>query len=99
MEAIIYNKHDLRPCMVQVYHGRNKPPEDKRAFFHGFITRAQPIPPAIMQGGHHGGQVVAPYALIELEDGQVYEVEPRDIRFLDTKGLMEQYAWGEEAKQ
>ena len=101
MEAIIHTKNELRPCMVTTYSGigMQTKREEKKAFFHKFITRAQPIAPSVVRGGHNGGQVIAPYALIELENGTVHEVETRDIRFLDTKERMAQYAWGDKEKQ
>lgn len=97
MKASIHVTNELRPCLIKVYRGtgRQTKIEEKKAFFHKFITRAQPIAPAVMRGGHNGGQVIAPYALVELENGQMYEVETQDVRFLDTHELMARYAWGD----
>lgn len=83
--------------MVQYYDG--KEPKEKRAFFHLFTTNASPVPPAITIGGHPGGQFSEPLAIVEYEDGKVGAVTPTLVRFLDTKWLMEQYAWREEPER
>lgn len=69
--------------------------KERRAFFHLFTTKAFPLEPSPLRGGHPGGQVSTPLAIVEYEDGTVETVEPHRVRFLDTAELMEQYAWGE----
>lgn len=83
---------ERRICMVETYKSEVK---EKRAFFHLFTTSAYPIEPSILKGGHPGGQVSKPVAIVEYEDGTVDTVEPERVRFLDTEGLMKQYSWGE----
>ena len=68
---------------------------ERRAFFHLFTARAMPIEPSLLRGGHPGGQYSRPVAIVEYEDGTVATVDAESVRFLDTKELMEQYAWGE----
>ena len=66
---------------------------ERRAFFHLFAAEAMPLEPSPLRGGHPGGQYSKALAIVEYEDGTVDTVNPESIRFLDTKGLMEQYAW------
>ena len=68
-------REHLRPCMVN-----NKP-----ALWHRWTTRSEIIPPSALRGGHSGGNITACYALIEYKDGQVEEVYPGCVRFLDTE--------------
>lgn len=83
---------ERRICMVETYEANRK---ERRAFFHLFTTSARPIEPSPLRGGHPGGQVSKPVAIVEYEDGTVDTVEPERVRFLDTEGLMEQYSWSE----
>ena len=68
---------------------------ERRAFFHLFTTRALPIEPSPLRGGHPGGQYSRPIAIVEYEDGTVDTVDAESVRFLDTYELMSQYSWGE----
>lgn len=76
----------MRPCMV----GGTEDLEE-RAFFHGWATRAYIIEPSLLKGGHTGGQVCNCYGIVELENGQVCEVPPGNIRFLNPPHG--EYAW------
>lgn len=62
-----------RPCIV----------EGKKALFHTWIERSRIFEPSPLRGGHNGGVAKWTAAIIEFEDGQVAEVMPSDIRFLD----------------
>ena len=62
-----------RPCIV----------EGKNALFHRWIERARIVEPSPCIGGHNGGVIKWTAAIVEYEDGQVAEVLPSDIRFLD----------------
>lgn len=83
---------ERRICVVETYEANRK---KRRAFFHLFTTSARPIEPSTLRGGHPGGQVSNPIAIVEYEDGTVDTVEPSRVRFLDTEGLMKQYSWDE----
>ena len=83
---------ERRICMVRCFEPERK---DRRAFFHLFTTSARPIEPSPLRGGHPGGQVSKPIAIVEYEDGTVDTVNPESVRFLDTEGLMKQYSWDE----
>lgn len=67
-----------------------------RALFHRFATIERPIEASPLKGGPPAGQCSKPVAIVEYEDGTVHMVDPESVRFLDTKELMEQYAWGAE---
>jgi len=69
--------HNLRPCLV----GK----EQKKALFHAWSQNSKVIEPSIMKGGHGGGVVAGAVALVEMEDGQIKEVMPWEIRFLDSQ--------------
>lgn len=84
---------ERRICMVRCFEPERK---ERRAFFHLFTTRAYPIEPSPLRGGHPGGQVSEAVAIVEYEDGTVDTVEPSRVRFLDTYELMAQYSWGTE---
>lgn len=66
-------KHEVRPCIAR----------GKKALFHRWSDRSEIIEPALMRGGHSGGVMKWTSAIVEFEDGQVGEVLPRDIKFLD----------------
>jgi len=53
---------------------------EHKAVCHGFFQRSGVVEPSPMVGGHPGGTVAYPIAVIELEDGQVLEVRPGMIR-------------------
>lgn len=83
---------ERRICMVRCFEPERK---ERRAFFHLFMTRAYPIEPSPLRGGHPGGQYSNAHAIVEYEDGTVDTVDPESVRFLDTEGLMKQYSWNE----
>ena len=81
--------NEQRKCEVKTVIPKSKRIDDsqcieiKTAIFHGFFKRAYPIEPSPMIGGHHGGTIEYPVAVVEFEDGQVAEVEASMIRFLE----------------
>lgn len=79
----------LRPCLV----GSDK----KKCLFHGFWQNSDIYPPSLLKGGHNGGVVAGPVALVETEDGDVIKVEPALITFIDRK--IEEYSFGEETHE
>ena len=75
MQTKIVVENVLRPCKVK----------DQSGLFHRWSDKAEIIPPSPMIGGHGGGLVTAALGIVELEDGNVVEARPCDIRFLDGK--------------
>lgn len=75
---------DYRPCIV----------DDMRATFHRWEDKSWIVPPSPMVGGHAGGVVRGTYAIVEMPDGTVREVEPGDVRFLTTSELFERRCMG-----
>lgn len=65
---------ELRPCIIRGEH---------KALFHRWVSYANVIGASPMIGGHPGGQIEKPYAIVEFEDGTVAECDPTDIRFCD----------------
>lgn len=64
-----------RPCLVK----------GKKHIFHQWENRAWVAEPGIMVGSAPGGQCSMTLAIVEDEYGQVHEVYPRDVRFIDDK--------------
>lgn len=62
--------------------------EGKKALFHQWNTRQYVVEPSPMIGGAPGGQIQYTYGLVEYENGQVDEVPPHHVIFLDTKQIM-----------
>lgn len=79
----------LRPCYVK----------GAKALFHKWVQRRELISSSIARGGHNGGEVELTLAIVEFENGQAYEVQPRDIRFADSAGLFKQFAFDEEREE
>ena len=75
----------LRPCIVW---------GDQKGLFHCWGNEAYVCPPSPMIDGTPGGQVYNTYALIELEDGSVEEVDPEDFRFIPG-GIFDEYDFRE----
>ena len=73
----------LRPCLVK----------GQKHLFHCWDQRMWVAEPSPMVGGSPGGQCSLMLAVVEDENGQVHEVYPREVRFLDSP--MDQYAFGE----
>ena len=54
---------------------------DKAAYFHGIFQYATVIESSPMVGGHPGGQIAYPVAVVEMQDGTLTTVGVRDIHF------------------
>ena len=67
----------LRPCLIL--------PNKRRGLCHGIFQDSYIVPPSIMVGGHSGGVVANPVAIVEVEDGQLIRVNPIEVKFVDTK--------------
>ena len=78
---------ELRPCYIG---GK------KKGLFHGWIDKSDIVPPSVMVGGHNGGVIRGTYALVELENGQIEQYYPQQIRFCDN--LISQYAFEDGAE-
>ncbi|MDE5671451.1 MAG: hypothetical protein K2J59_08330 [Eubacterium sp.] len=66
----------LRPCLVN----------EKQAFFHKWINFSKPVEAGLTIGSAPAGIIAYTLGLVEYEDGQVDEVSPKTIKFLDRRG-------------
>lgn len=76
-----------RPCWVEEHkYSRTAPCEviRRKAILHVITTWANVIEPSIMKGGHAGGQISRPVAVVEFEDGRIRMVELDNIQLLDS---------------
>lgn len=53
--------------------------------FHGFYQESNVIPPSPLVGGHSGGVIAYPVAIIEDKKGKLMEVEATSIQLKDNK--------------
>lgn len=49
-------------------------------YFHGIYQRSDVVVPSYAKGGHSGGPVARPVAVVELMDGTLRMVEIEDVR-------------------
>ncbi len=84
---------NARICLIDLPGRRGI--KTRKAICHGFFQEAHVVPPSLLKGGHSGGQVSSVFALVETEEGRVHRVAPDCIRFLDSKGIFEQYDWSD----
>lgn len=62
----------------------------KKAYtFHGFYQRSDVIPPSPLVGGHSGGVIAYPVAIIEGKKGELMEVGATYIQFVSEKDCEE----------
>lgn len=73
--TITYRSGEYRPCLID---------EKTKALFHRWECWSEIIPPSPMVGGHAGGVIQGDFGIVELENGQVEKVLPRQIRFTDN---------------
>ena len=66
-------KRQLRPCIV----------DGKKALFHCWQQRSEPIEPSPLAGGHPGGIMQWTEGIVEMESGYVRCVLPKKIVFVD----------------
>ncbi len=52
---------------------------DKQVKLHGIFQMSTVVPPSNMIGGHTGGVVAYPVAVIEYENGDLEQVSPNEI--------------------
>lgn len=74
-----------RPCEVTINL------EVHKALFHCWAIR-QYVKQAILIG-EASGQITCMYAIVEMDDGSICEVEPYNVRFLDSAAKFNEYAW------
>ena len=53
--------------------------------FHGFFQRSMVVEPSLVLGGHDGGVMAYPVAIIETEEGDVLEVKAISIQLKENK--------------
>lgn len=73
----------VRPCLVG----------GKKHLFHKWMERRWLVDASPLQGGHPGGLCAMTMALVEDEYGQMHEVYPREVRFLDER--IKEYDFGD----
>lgn len=72
---------NLRPCYAYIGNGL------KNALFHGWVS---------IMINKEGVNEMSVSAIVEFENGTVYTVDPKQIRFIDTSEIMKEYAFDEE---
>ena len=82
LDGVIEVRGMLRPCMVA----------GRKHLFHRWMERRWLVDASPLKGGPSGGQCSMVLAVVEDEYGQVHEVYPRDVRFLD--GQIKEYSFG-----
>lgn len=85
MKVIIGERPEMRPCMVMDMEGK-----ERKAFFHCFTKEVCDTMSHITFCSSQRQYLVA---LVEFENGQLAEVLPEKVKFLDTKALMSQYCF------
>lgn len=89
--AIYHNRP--RPCMVVLKKRNGEIFKQQNALFHGLYMCAEVKAPSPLKGGHPGGTVAEPVAVVEFEDGTVRKCLPEFIRLLDSAELFYWYDW------
>lgn len=84
--SITFKTAEYRACLA----------DGKKALFHRWTQVSEIVPPALTVGGHNGGVVSGTLALVEYENGEVAEVLPKRIKFLDGKEMFEECCFFEE---
>ncbi|MEG0327761.1 MAG: hypothetical protein RR565_04805 [Erysipelothrix sp.] len=57
----------------------------KKVKLHGIFQQAEILPPSMLVGGHNGGQLASPIAVIEYENGDFAHVYPYEIKGSDEE--------------
>ena len=68
----------------------------RKAMFHRWVNVAYPVGESLGISGPPAGQMEYTMALVELEDGRVTRVDPKNIRFLDSAEWFEERGWPDE---
>ena len=82
-KSMVLTNSEYRPCLVlrSPYTKR----EDSKALFHRWVVKQGTLPT--------GSQFTTIEALIEFEDGEVESVGVKNVRFIDSKQMFEQFDW------
>lgn len=88
-------KPEGRPCWLYgITRDELDTQKRTKAFLHLITTRSLVIDASPLKGGHPGGQISRPVAIVEDENGRLREVELRQVQLLDTaEQLEESAAW------
>lgn len=78
---ITITSNEYRPCLVG----------NKKALFHRWNEFNKPVPGGITPIDPPPGQIKYTLGLVEYSDGQVEEVAPHKIKFIDNK--MQEYSF------
>ncbi|MFC0278111.1 hypothetical protein ACFFH2_15665 [Enterococcus devriesei] len=74
----------LLPCEIEVVtkreHGFVKETEWVKAGLYDFFQFSKPIPPSLIKGGHSGGVIAYPIAVVRLESGEFKTVNANEVR-------------------
>ena len=92
LDGKITIERELRPCIVRI-PDKKKQFKEMKALFHCWDFRSEVIGESYLRGGHPAGQIAATFAIVEYEDGTIYEVEPTQIQFVDN--AMREYVFPE----
>ena len=79
-----------RPCWAICYSAGRV--TKVKAFLHLITTKYIVIGASPLKGGHPGGQISKPVAIVETEDGNLCEVEIESVQLLDTAEQLEENA-------
>lgn len=86
-------KPEGRPCWLYgITRDELDTQKRTKAFLHLITTRAAVIDASPLKGGHPGGQISRPVAIIEDEHGRLREVELWQVQLLDTAEPLEENA-------
>lgn len=80
----------LMPCEIEVVAKREKgfvvETEWVKAGLYDFFQYSEPIAPSVMIGGHPGGVVAYPMALVRLESGEFKTINANKVRMEPQEG-------------
>ncbi len=76
---------EFRPCLFK----------DKKALFHKWEEVSQAVEAGIVIGSHPAGWLKYTFAIIEFENGEIAEVSPTLIKFLDSEENFSKYCFKE----
>ena len=79
--TIKIQREEYRPCLVSKVVNRLVKTEE--ALFHRWVDVSKLVDASPMIGGHPGGTVSHCVGLVEYDNGQIEEVKPESITFID----------------
>ena len=87
IRKIVVTGNEYRPCFVD---------KTRRALFHRWVKREDVCGASLMVGGHGAGQISFVQGIVELENGDVLEVSPHRIQFVDSDEKFRGVPWPDE---